>query len=372
VERLTSLDVFRGLTVAAMILVTDPGLYSAVYPQLLHAQWAGVTATDMIFPSFLVMTGVAMTLSFTARLQKGATPAQLWWHVLRRSVIIFLLGLLLNGFPEYHWQTIRIPGVLQRIALCYLLGALVYLATRGRIAALAAVTLVLLAGYWMAITLVPVPGFGPGRLDSNGNLGAYLDRAIFGVRHLWPWGLTPGAGVTFDPEGLLSSLPALATLLMGVLGGEWIRGEQAPIRRAAGLAIGGAILMAAGLAATPFMPLIKKIWTPSFALFSGGFALVAFALFYWLTDIRKWRAWTRPALVFGANAIVAFVVSTVITVLADRIHIGAVTLHEWGYRTLFTTWLPPVDASLAWALTIVLLNLAVLYPLYRRRIFLRV
>jgi predicted acyltransferase len=280
--RLVSLDVFRGLIVAGMILVTDPGTYSAVYGPLLHAEWDGPTPTDMIFPSFLVIVGLTMTLSFASRLQHGTSRSQLVLHILRRSVIIFFLGLLVNGFPDYNLHTIRIPGVLQRIALCYFAGALLYLAKSGvvgkqaedqslrRSRVIGGALVALLALYWTLLKLFPVPGFGAGRLDSVGNVGAYIDRSILGVRHMWPYRLTPGYGVSFDPEGLLSTIPALATLLVGVLAGEWIRTSYSRSRKVAVLAGAGACLALAGFALSPLLPLNKKIWTSTFALFSSG------------------------------------------------------------------------------------------------------
>jgi predicted acyltransferase len=386
-DRLVSLDVYRGITVAGMILVTDPGTYGAVYRPLLHAEWNGATPTDMIFPSFLVMIGISMTFSFACRIERGADRGRLALHVLRRSVLLFFLGLLVNGFPDYNLHTIRIPGVLQRIALCYLFASLLYLVLSGRgeeaadarslrrSRGIAAVAVILLAGYWALLKLVPVPGFGAGRLDTMGNLGAYIDRSIFGVRHLWVWGLTPGYGVTFDPEGLLSTLPALGTTLMGVLAGEWMHTSHSPRRKAAVLAAAGLALLLLGLALNPWMPINKKIWTSSFALLSGGVGLLAFSFFYWILDILRWRAWATPALVFGTNAILAFVLSGVITTLSDRIHVFSggdrLTLHTWAYSYLFLTWLRPIHASLAYAISIVLLNLAILYPLYRKRIFLK-
>ncbi len=267
-----------------MILVTDPGTYNAVYWPLLHAQWTGVTPTDLIFPSFLVISGIAITLSFAARLRRGATPGHLLLHTLRRGGIIFLLGLAVNGFPDYHLQTIRIPGILQRIALCYIAGALLYLAAQKwdrkqlpwfRSGVIGGTAAALLGVYWALLKLVPVPGFGAGHLDSRGNVAAYVDRALIGIPHMWPWGLTPGYGVTFDPEGLLSTIPALATLLIGLLAGEWIR-TSAAARRTSLLAAAGAVLVLISLALTPLLPLNKKIWTSTFALFSGGVALTLF------------------------------------------------------------------------------------------------
>lgn len=382
--RLVSLDVYRGLTIAGMVLVTDPGTYSAVYPQLLHAAWMGATATDMIFPSFLFIAGVAVKLSFRSRIARGEDRRRLAWHVLRRSVIVFLLGLAVNGFPDYNLHMIRIPGILQRIAVCYLLGGLLYLGLGGalkegeagrsgrRIGVLAGVTALLLAGYWALIKLVHVPGFGAGRLDSYGNLPAYIDRAVFGVNHLWAYGLTPGVGVTYDPEGILSTLPALGNLLIGILAGEWMRTRHSGWRKAVGLLVAGIVLAALGWGLHPLLPINKRIWTSSFALFSSGISLVLFALCYAMVDLVRWRWWTAPALIFGTNAILAFALSSVITTLTDRIHVGQLTLHHWAHEHLFLTWLSPVNSSLGYAVAIVLLNMAILYPLYQKRIFLKI
>ena len=377
-SRLISLDVFRGLIIAAMILVTDPGTYDAVYSPLLHAPWAGATPTDMIFPSFLVMVGMALTLSFAARLERGATRAHLLLHALRRSALLILVGLVLNAFPDFSFQTLRFPGILQRIAICYLAAALLYLVlhqTR-RPTLIAAATVALLALYWALLKLYPVPGFGPGGLDSYTTVGAYLDRRVFTIAHLWPWGVTPGHGVTFDPEGLLSTLGALATTLLGVLAGEWLRTPHTRQRKAVELAGVSLLLIAASLALTPWMPLIKKIWTPTFAFLSGGVALLLFSAFYYLLDIRTWRRGTTPFRIFGTNAIFAFALSTVITTLAAVPYIpvpGAAhtSFHLWAYHHIFAPVLPPRPASLAYAVAIVLLNLALVYPLYRKRVFLR-
>jgi predicted acyltransferase len=388
-DRLLSLDVLRGLAVAGMILVTDPGTYSAVYWPLLHAQWDGATPTDIIFPAFLFAVGVAIPFAFASRVERGQDRGRLARHVLVRSVVIFFIGLAINGFPDYNLHTIRIPGVLQRIALCYLCGSLLYLGISRadeeiaesqksrRIITLAMIATFLLALYWVLLKLVPVPGFGPGRLDSMGNLGAYIDRSIFGIHHLWAWGLTPGYGVTFDPEGLLSTIPAVATLLIGMIAGEWLRTQHSRVRKVATLAVAGIVLVLLGWLLHPLLPINKKLWTSTFALFSGGFSLLTFSVLYAILDIKRWRWWATPALVFGTNAIFAFALSNLVTTLADRIHRNlpdgsSLTLHEWGYRYGFATWLQPVHASLAYAITIVLLNLVLVHPLYRKRIFLRV
>jgi predicted acyltransferase len=396
--RLASLDVMRGLTIAGMILVTDPGTYSAVFPPLTHAAWQGATPTDMIFPAFLFMVGVSTVFSIHARMRRSATRAPLIIHILIRTVVLIVLGLLVNGFPFYDLHHLRIPGILQRIALCYAAAALLYLtiarvgkaesaiessaqnATTRTAAVLITVIAILLIGYWALLRYFPVPGFGPARYDSLGYLGAYIDRAVFTTRHLWAWGLTPGYGVTYDPEGLLSTLPAIANTLLGVLTGVWLRMSRPARSKAADLLYFGALLFLLAWPLSSLMPINKRIWTSTFALLSGGVALLAFALLYWLLDIRSAPRWTRRALgflrIFGTNAIAAFVISSVVTATLDAIHlkIAGVTLslHHAAHQYLFAPWLPPRIGSLAYALAIVGLNAALLYPLYRKRIYLRV
>jgi len=379
---MVSLDMFRGLTIASMILVNDPGSWNAVYWPLDHAAWNGWTPTDLVFPFFLFIVGVAMTFSFASRVERGDSRRKLAWHVVRRSATIFAIGLFLNGFPRFHFHTIRIPGVLQRIAVCYLCAGLLYLASRRRetlpdgkirvranLAAIGAVAVVLLVGYWAALKFVPVPGFGVGRLDPEGNLGAYIDRAVMGG-HLW------SQSKTWDPEGILSTFPAVATVLVGIFIGEWLRSDRTGARKAIGMAIAGAVLLIAGRALHPFFPINKKLWTSTFVLFTGGFAMLLLSLFYWLVDLRRWRGWTAPLLAFGTNAIFAFVLADLIAILSIVIHVSdggeRVSLYGWFYEKLFTPYFSAYHASLAFAIFFVLLNLALVWPLYRKRIFIRI
>ncbi len=317
-----------------MILVTDPGTYNAVYPQLLHSPWNGATATDMIFPAFLFAVGVATTLSLQSRLRRGHSRLHVAGHAILRSMIIFIIGLLVNGFPDFNLHTIRIPGVLQRIALCYLASALLCLALNRpnrplrqthRIWVVATVAAVLLAGYWCALMQIPVPGFGPGKLDSFGNVGAYVDRAALGIQHLWPYGTTPGKGVTYDPEGILSTIPAVASTLIGVIAGEWLGLGNTLRQKASALAILGICLALLGVLLDPLMPINKRIWTSTFALLSSGVSLLLFAALIFVVDIKRWRRWAAPFVIFGTNALLAFTFSSVITTLSDRSHIVLAT-----------------------------------------------
>jgi predicted acyltransferase len=380
---MVSLDVFRGITIAAMILVNDPGSWSHVYAPLEHAEWNGWTPTDLIFPFFLFIAGVSMTLSFASRAVRGVTRGLLAIHVARRSVLIFAIGLFLNGLPFFDFHTIRIMGVLQRIALCYLAAGLLYLATcrrstdadgrvrmRVNIAAITGVALILLVGYWALMTFVPVPGYGAGHLGKDENLGAYIDRGLMGG-HLW------SESKTWDPEGLLSTLPAIATALIGILAGEWLRSERRGARKILGLVIAGALLMLAGQLLHPYFPINKNLWTSTFVLFTGGFAMLLLALCYWLVDLRGWRNWAAPFLVFGMNAILAYALAAIVSETSIDFEFAgpggrAQTLHGWLYNNFFTPYANPNNASLGFAVFFVLLILAPLWPLYRRKIFVRI
>ena len=377
--RLLSLDVFRGLVIAAMILVTDPGTYAHTFHQLRHADWNGATATDMIFPAFLFMAGIAIPFSIASQLNKQATRGAITLRILRRTVVLFVLGLAVNGFYLYHWQTLRIPGILQRIAICYLVCSLAYLLVlwnSKRNAILVTFAFATLAVYWAILKFAPVPGLGAGHLDSYANFPAYVDRSVFGISHLWAYGTTPGRGVTYDPEGLLATIPALFTMLVGILAGGWLRKPpaRADARVALRLLLPGIAFTALGLALSPLLPLNKRILTPTFALYSTGVALIVFAVIYFAVDVRGLRRGLTPLLVLGTNAILAFVLSSVLTTLL-AIHFTQNGLsqspHGWANDALLVPWLPPNIVSLTYAIVIVALNIALVYPLHRKRIFVR-
>jgi predicted acyltransferase len=381
--RVVSLDVFRGITIAAMILVNDPGSWEHIYPPLEHADWNGWTPTDLIFPFFLFIVGVSMTLSFASRIARGMNRGALAIHMLRRSALIFLIGLFLNGFPEFDFSTIRIMGVLQRIAVCYLAAGLLYLATyereespdqparvRANLRVTAGVAVALLIGYWALMTYVPVPGYGAGHLGKEDSLAAYVDRTLMGG-HLW------SESKTWDPEGFLSTLPALASLLIGILAGEWLRSDSREERKALGLAAAGFVLLLVGLLLHPYFPINKNLWTSSFVLFTGGFAMLALAACYWVVEVRHWRAWAWPYLVFGMNAILAYALAALVSEISTdfefhtpRGHLA--TLHGWIYGRFFVPHASPMNASLGFAIFFVILIFGLLWPFYRGRVFLRI
>jgi predicted acyltransferase len=365
--RLLSVDALRGLTVAAMVLVNNPGTWRAVYPPLDHAAWHGWTPTDMVFPFFLFIVGVAIPLALGGRLERG--DPGLVPRIVRRSLIIFGLGLLLHALPFFHLATLRIPGVLQRIAVCYLLAALLFVATRGgrgwRVLAL--VTAGLLVAYWLLMTRVPVPGHGPGVLTPEGNLAGYIDRAVLGP-HIWR------ASRVYDPEGILSTLPALATTLLGVLAGHWVRGARSPGRAAVGLVAGGLVAAALGQLWGLWFPVNKALWTSSYALLMGGLAALALAVCHWLVEARGWRRWAAPFAVLGVNALALYFLSSLMArlLLIIRVGPGNQRMQAWLFEQLFAPWASPVNASLAYALAYVALWWGLMWVLYRRGLRLRV
>lgn len=367
--RLTSLDAFRGATIAGMILVNNPGSWSHVYAPLLHADWHGWTPTDLIFPFFLFIVGVAMPISFGKRLARGDSKRALARHVVKRSLILFGLGLFLALFPTFsNWGTLRIPGVLQRIGMVYLIAATLYLTlgARGRWGALA----VLLLGYWALMTLVPVPGFGAGDLSAEGNLGAYLDRVILGQQHLY-------RGDVWDPEGLLSTLPAVGTTLLGIFTGEWLLSDRENSAKVKGLLAGSLVAIALGLLWDLLFPINKKIWTSSYVVFCAGMGGLVLGAFYWMIELRDWKRWSQPFVIYGMNAIAVFVASGLLTKTLVRVRVpgaaGASTsLYGWIYTNLFASWAGPLHGSFAFALSYVAFWLFLMWLLYRRGIFIKI
>ena len=370
--RLMALDVFRGATMAAMILVNNPGDGPAAYWPLQHSEWNGWTPTDLVFPFFLFIVGVAMAFSFRSRRERGASRQRLMAHVVWRSLILFGLGMFLNGFPDhYQLATWRVYGVLQRIAVCYLITSALALWTKRRSQVFA--VLACLVGYWIIMRYIPVPGFGvPGRdiplLDPDRNLAAWLDRKLlFG--HLWE--------VTRDPEGVLSTIPAVATCLLGLLTGEWLGSDRSPRTKVAAMVGAGLLGVAAGELLSLWFPINKKLWTSSYVVFSAGLALLCLALCYWILDIRQWRRWSKPFVVFGKNAIAAYVLSEMLASGLDTLLVhagdgGVMTWHEVLHESLFAPLGNPANASLLYSIFYVLLCWAAIWLLDRKGIVLKV
>jgi predicted acyltransferase len=370
--RLVSLDVVRGITIAFMILVNNGGNGRYSYRQLEHSPWNGWTLTDLVFPSFLFMAGISIVLSTESRLARGESKAILRLHVLKRSVILFLLGLVVNGFPLFHLSTLRIYGVLQRIAICFLIASLIYL-WNSRAWVAATIATVALLSYWVLMRWVPIPGIGVpthdvALLDPNLNWVAYVDRKIF-----------PGRlyEVVRDPEGLISDIPALGTILLGALTGIWLRRPTSLSLKYTGLRYGALAGVLLGVLWNVWFPINKKLWTSSYVLFAAGCTLILLAICFYAVEIRQWtRGWTFPWLVFGSNAIAAYVFSELLAGALSTIvvHDGAkaMDLHQWIYDHWFFSLINPSFGSLLYALAFVLVCFLPVLFLNRKKIFIKV
>jgi predicted acyltransferase len=371
--RLLCLDIFRGLAVAGMIVVDNPGSDDLAYAPIKHAEWNGWTSADFIFPSFLFMVGISMVFSFAARLRRGESRKRILFHAFKRSAILIAIGLFVNASPivglDVH--TWRFEGVTQRIAICYFAAAILVLwsGRRGTVVTLCACLL----GYWALLRFAPVPGLGrPGHaipfMDPDRNLVAWLDRKLF-MGHLY--------NGTHDPEGILSTIPAIATTLIGVLTGYWLRSERTPGTKAFRMLCAGILGLVAGEVWNLWFPINKNLWTSSFVLFSGGFALVFLALLYWILEIKQWRGvWTMPILVFGMNAIAGFVADSFVygpgysfTVKSPN---GPVMWHDAAQAKLVSLGARAANASLIYSLAAVLFCWILLWFLWREKIFLKV
>jgi predicted acyltransferase len=412
-QRVLSIDVLRGLTIALMILVNDPGDWSHVYAQLDHAPWNGFTLTDLVFPSFLFLVGASIVFSLDGRIARGEPRSALAGHMLRRAATLFAIKMFLSAFPHFHWAHLRLFGVLTRIAICYLAVGMICLVTR-RARVLLAIAAVLLLVYWAMLRFVPVPGFGVPThampiLDPDRNLAAWLDRAFtaFTQKTIHTGSLY---NRTHDPEGLLSTLPAIATTLIGAVAGLWMRrvgsangnrafGSITRVRCVIGLLLTGMVGLAAGLAWNPWFPINKNLWTSSYVLFSAGLSLVLLALCYWLIDILRMnerpvgRGLLWPWLVFGSNAITAFVLSNFIVevMLWIKVPVGAmagtatgtaaidavapassISSWLWVYQHGFARGHSTELTSLAFALAFTAICFVPNWILWRKKIFLKV
>ena len=380
-KRLLSLDVLRGLTIAFMIMVNNNGGRGA-WPQMKHAAWNGFTATDLVFPTFLFVVGVSIVFSTDARLSRGASRMQLARHTVIRAVVLILFGIVVNSFPYFHLEHMRFYGVLQRIGICYLIAGLFYLFDR-RVWTKVAMLVVVLIGYWVLVRWVPVPGAGmPIRdvslLDRNMNIVAWLDRQLM-PGHLYEDWPTHNAR---DPEGLLSDVPALGTALLGLLTACWLRAQRERKTKAIGLALGGAACLAIGYFWSNWFPLNKKMWTSSYVLVAAGWSLAIFALTYWLVEQCGWgkSGWTKmftwPWLVFGSNAIAAYMISELLGPAQGMIVFhsdgGDMTPFYYARLHFFAFIHNPGWNAFAYSFSYMAVCFVPVWMLYRKKIFLKI
>lgn len=380
-DRLSSLDAFRGFTIAGMMLVNNPGSWSTIYPQLEHAAWNGWTFTDFIFPFFLWIVGVAMTMSFAGRIERGDTKGRLIAQAARRGATLFAIGAFLTMFPfglfgtHLNFETVRIPGVLQRIGVCYFFATLIYLNTtvRGQIAWIVG----LLSAYWLALVFIPVPGFGAGNLTPMGSVARMIDSAVLGA-HTWRGAPAPG----FDPEGVISTLGAICTTLFGILVGYYLRlTDVSKEEKTCWMFFAGSILLLLGAIFDMWMPINKNLWTPSYVVFMAGFATCIFALFYFIVDVKGYKRWATPLIIYGMNAIFVFTLSGVAGRLLGLVKFNvqlSTGAYDWvGVQRLvmdniFLRMFNPLNASLAWAILWDLMLFFFAWLMWRKKWFLKV
>jgi len=375
-QRLLSLDFFRGLTVATMIMVNNPGSWAHIYTPLEHAEWNGCTPTDLVFPFFLFIVGVSIAYAMGSKKADSSTHQALLVKALKRTLTLFGLGLFLSLYPKIFTEPIdavahvRIPGVLQRIAVVFFISTLIFLkqSEKNIFRILVGILLV----YWALMTFVPVPGVGYPNLEKETNLGAWLDRTILTEAHLWK------SAKTWDPEGILSTLPAVATGLFGVLVGIYLkRKEIQPATKIAWLFSIGTLATLAGLLWDLQFPINKSLWTSSYVLYTGGLATIVLALSYWMIDVNNYNRLTKPFVVYGVNAITVFFLSGLLPrtlnlikiTQSDGSEIGALALF---YQTFFVPYFSPINASLAYAVVFILFWFVILWVMYKKNIIIKV
>ncbi len=366
--RLTSLDVFRGITIAAMILVNMAGVSGKVYPSLDHASWNGCTPTDLIFPFFLFIIGVAMAFSLAKYTTKERKITKdIYIKIIQRTLILFLLGLLINGFYNYDFSTIRLMGVLQRISIAYFFAAIIILNFKPKQQIAIAGTI--LIGYWLAMILIPVPEYGAGILTKTGNFGAYIDRLIIPKAHLYRGDEFNQMG---DPEGLFSTLSAIVSVLFGYLTGTWIKDNDQDSRTAMDLVIFGLSALIIGILWDFAFPINKKIWTSSYVMFTTGWALLMLAGCFELIEVRKKDSWAKPFEVMGLNAIFAFVASVLLIKFLAKTKLGQISIYDWMYQNLFVPRLGELNGSLIFAFITLLFWWVIVYIMYMKKWFIKI
>lgn len=368
-KRVLSLDVFRGATVAAMILVNNPGNWGHIYPPLEHAPWNGCTPTDLIFPFFLFIVGVSIVFSLQDKKMIRDQHRAIVRKILRRGAILFLLGLLLTLFPRFEFATVRIPGVLQRIAVVFVVSAFIFLKSSFKTQGWIFVALLIM--YWLAMSIIPVPGVGHPNFEPQTNLAAWLDRTVLTEAHLWK------TSKTWDPEGILSTIPAICTCLAGVLSAQWLLRKNQPTEtNLLGIISGGTMATLIALVWHSVFPINKSLWTSSYVLYSGGLAAITFGILYWIIDVKEIKKWTAPWVAFGVNAITVFFLSGILAKSMNIIKVSDgrenIALKTFLYKSFFSPYFSELNASLAWAVCFVSIWFLVLWIMYKRNIIIKV
>ncbi len=364
--RLVSLDVFRGITIAGMILVNNPGDWSHVYPALAHVAWNGWTPTDLIFPFFLFIMGTAMPFSYEKRLARGEKKGKLMKHVLTRAFLLFAIGMLLSGIPDFNYSHKLILDVLQRIGVIYLISGALYLVTDMAWQVVVAVLGIVI--YWILMLFVPVPGYGAGVLTPIGNMWWFVDKTLLQSWH-------------YHAEGILSLIPSVSTVFLGILTGHFLRTKRSGIEKAAGMLVAGNFGMVIGVIMAIWFPINKLLWSSSYVVFTAGFALEMLGVCFYLIDVKGYQSWTQPFKVFGSNAITSFFLSSFVAVLLDLIGVSVLTpggaavresLKTYIFNAIFSPIANGYNASALYAIVYVLIWYGVMYVFYKRKIFIKI
>lgn len=377
-QRLLSLDFFRGLTVAAMILVNNPGSWGHIYAPFEHAEWNGCTPTDLVFPFFLFIVGVSIAYAMGSKKLDPSSHNKTILKALKRALTLFGLGLFLAFFPRNFstfnfvesLQTIRIPGVLQRIGVVFFISSIIFLKSSEK--TIFRTIVIILFTYWALMTFVPVPDVGYANLEKETNLGAWLDRTILTEAHLWK------SAKTWDPEGILSTLPAIASGLIGVLVGVYLKRKDVDAAvKISWLFAVGVLITLAGLLWDLQFPINKSLWTSSYVLYTGGLATIILALCYWIIDVNKYNRFTKPFVIYGVNAITVFFVSGLMPRLVNMIKIKQPNGEEMGalssfYQSFFVPYFSPINASLAYAIVFIMFFYVILWVMYKKNIIIKV
>ncbi|WP_017257127.1 acyltransferase family protein [Pedobacter arcticus] len=368
-QRLLSLDFFRGLTVAAMILVNNSGDWSHIYAPFEHASWEGCTPTDLIFPFFLFIVGVSIVFALDSAKQDSENHGKLLKSIFRRSITLFLLGMILALYPVFNFAEVRIPGVLQRIAVVYLVCSILFVKVNHR--TLFRLFLGFILVYWLLMAFIPVPGVGAANFNKGTNLAAYIDGIVF-KNHMW------SVTKTWDPEGFLSTFPSFSTGLFGVLMGIILKSKyRTQENKVIWLFTYGFLAVVLGLFWDLFFPINKALWTSSFVLYTGGIASMTLALCYWLIDVQGFTKFTKPFVIYGVNAITVYFASSVIAKTLNLIKISIasgteVSAKNYIYEMFYTPYMSPYNASLGYAATFVLIWFFILWFMYKRNIIIKV
>lgn len=377
-QRLLSLDFFRGLTVATMILVNNPGDWGHIYAPLEHAEWNGCTPTDLVFPFFLFIVGVSIAYAMGSKKTDPASHGKTILRAARRMFTLFALGFILAFFPRnFHdfnfiesLKHVRIPGVLQRISVVFFISSVIFLKQSEK--GIFRTIIIVLVAYWALMMFVPVPGIGEANLEKETNLGAWLDRTLLTEAHLWK------SAKTWDPEGILSTLPAIGTCLIGVLVGTYLKRKDVEAgTKVAWLFSVGLLCVMAGLLWDLEFPINKSLWTSSYVLYTGGLATIGLAFSYWIIDVNNYSGFTKPFVVYGVNAITVFFLTGLTPRLFNMIKIGMPDGSElgalsWFYQKFFPPYFSPINASLAYAIVFILFWYVILWIMYKKKIIIKV